>query len=88
MDNQELRDLRERIKFDMRSFASCLGIPHTTLQRYEDSTAQIPPNIERAAMELEEIEKQFDVARLRVYDDYLAKQCPYGIISAPVEEFC
>lgn len=81
MSNQELRKIRQRIKFDMRSFAACLGIPHTTLQRYEDGSAAIPANIERAAQELEQVEREFDVARLSAFDARLVREYPHGIRS-------
>lgn len=61
MDKKELRELRKRIKFDMRSMALCCGIPLSTYARYEDGSAKVPVAIERAALELEQINKQFMV---------------------------
>ena len=61
MTNNELRDLRLRIKFDMRSMALCCGIALSTYSRYEDGTAAVPARIERAALELEQIDKRFNV---------------------------
>jgi len=59
MTNKELRALRLEIKFDMSSFAACLGIPKSTLQRYEDGSAAVPDRIKRAALELLQINKTF-----------------------------
>lgn len=59
MTHNRLKKLRNEIKFDMRSMALCLGIPLSTYQRYEDGTAAIPVRIERAALELEQVNKTF-----------------------------
>ena len=59
MTTEELCNLRHEIKFDIRSFAACLGIPATTYQRYENRTAKVPERIERAALELRQINVTF-----------------------------
>lgn len=61
MDNKELRELRTRIKFDMRSMATCCGVPLSTYARYEDGSAKVPAAVERAALELEQIDRQFNI---------------------------
>ena len=81
MEAQELRDLRHRIKFDMRSTALCLGIPPSTYQRYEDGTARVPDRIERAALALEEFEKECDAKREADGVALLDRQFPGGIPS-------
>ena len=83
MDHKELRRLREDIKFDMGSFAACLGIPKSTLQRYEDASAAVPPHIERAALELAHINATF-MSRYQPgghFDQELNKKYPHGIPS-------
>lgn len=81
MEAQELRDLRHRIRFDMRSTALCLGIPPSTYQRYEDGTARVPEKIAHAALALEEFERECDAAREAETEDLLRKEFPRGIPS-------
>ena len=59
MDKTELRNLRIRIKFGMSDMALCCGCPLSTYARYEDGTAAVPAGIERAALELETINREF-----------------------------
>ncbi len=82
MTKEALRDLRHRIKFDMRSMAECLGIPHTTLQRYEDGSAAVPDHVERAALELERINTEFMAGLPARVDARIPKG---GIMSGTVE---
>jgi len=77
MTNNELRDLRLRIKFDMRSMALCCGVALSTYQRYEDGTAAVPPHIERAALELEAIDKQFNIESKARIEVEVIKQKPF-----------
>lgn len=82
MEAQELRDLRHRIRFDMRSMASCLGLRScSTYQRYEDGTARVPAHIARAALALEEFERECDAARAAETEDLLRREFPGGIPS-------
>ena len=59
MTNLELKALRQRIKFDMRSLAACLELPLSTYQRYEDGSAKVPAAVGRAAIELERRDREF-----------------------------
>lgn len=82
MTSEELRNLRHRIKFDMRSMALCLGFSsHSTYQRYEDGTARVPAHIARAALALEEFERECDAARAAETEDLLRREFPGGIPS-------
>lgn len=78
MNNNELRELRLRIKFDMRSMALCCGVALSTFQRYEDGTAAVPSHIERAALELEQINKQFDIESEARINAEVLKQKPFA----------
>lgn len=60
MTKEELCALRHEIKFDVRSFAACLGVPASTLQRYLDGSAAVPERVERAALELRQINITFN----------------------------
>ena len=83
MTSDELRNLRHRIKFDMRSMASSLGLRScSTYQRYEDGTARVPAHIARAALALEEFERECDAAREAETEDLLRRQYPGGIPTA------
>ena len=82
MTSEELRNIRHRIKFDMRSMASCLGLRScSTYQRYEDGTARVPEKIARAALALEEFERECDAAREAETEDLLRREFPGGIPS-------
>ena len=81
MTSEELRNIRHRIKFDMRSMASCLGLSCSTYQRYEDGTAKVPASVERAALALEAFEKECDAKREAETEDLLRKEFPRGIPS-------
>ena len=82
MTSAELRNIRHRIKFDMRSMALCLGFSsHSTYQRYEDGTAKVPEKIACAALALEAFERECDAAREAETEDLLRKEFPRGIPS-------
>ena len=81
MTSEELRNIRHRIKFDMRSMASCLGLPCSTYQRYEDGTAKVPASVERAALALEAFERECDAKREAETEDLLRREFPGGIPS-------
>ena len=59
MTATDLRNLRQKIGFSMSDIAACLGVPKSTYQRYEDGSSAVPANIERAAMELQQINDEF-----------------------------
>ena len=82
MKSDELRNLRHRIRFDMRSMASCLGLRScSTYQRYEDGTAKVPEKIACAALALEAFERECDAAREAETEDLLRREFPGGIPS-------
>ena len=82
MTSEELRNIRHRIKFDMRSMASSLGLRScSTYQRYEDGTARVPEKIAHAALALEEFERECDAAREADGVALLDRQFPGGIQS-------
>ena len=82
MTSEELRNIRHRIKFDMRSMASSLGLRScSTYQRYEDGTARVPEKIAHAALALEEFERECDAARAADGVALLDRQFPGGIPS-------
>jgi len=81
MKKQELKEIRLKIKFDMDSFATCIGIPKSTYARYEDGSATVPERVERAALELEQINKTFIEGLPGRVDARIAKDFPKGIPS-------
>jgi len=83
MNNQQLRQLRQDINFDMGSMATCCGVPKSTYQRYEDGTAAVPPQVERAALELVQINTTF-MSRYQPggeFDREIDRKYPHGIPS-------
>lgn len=83
MTAQELKNLQQRIKFDAPSMALYLGVSHDQCRKYLCGQTAIPPEVERAALELEHIEKQLDAQRLERYEAFLATQpCFMSEVSA------
>jgi transcriptional regulator with XRE-family HTH domain len=85
MTADNLKELRHNIKFDMRSMATCLGIPLSTYQRYEDGTAAVPDRIERAALELEQINVAFMADLPARVDARIEREYPHGFMSEACE---
>ena len=86
MTKEELRELRHFINFDMRSMSACVGVPLSTYQRYEDGTAAVPERIERAVLELEQINRQF-MSRYDPggeFDQIISREYPHGFMSEVV----
>jgi hypothetical protein len=87
MTNIELQQLQKRIKFDAPSMALCMGIDYEKYRRFYYGHTVIPVNIERAALELEQIQKEFDIVRAKEHCQFLDTHYPRGIMSevAPCE---
>jgi hypothetical protein len=51
----ELKDIQHQIKFDAPSMAACLGVPYHTFRNYIYGENEIPAKVERAALELVQI---------------------------------
>lgn len=81
MTHTDLQQLQKRIKFDCRSMALCMGINYEQYRRYYYGHAVIPASVERAALELEQIQREFDIARDIEYCAFLDQQYPGGILS-------
>ena len=81
MKAQDLKDLQQRIKFDAPSMASCLGVPYHTYRNYLYGENAIPANIERAALDLENINKNFIAGAPARIDERIKREFPYGIMS-------
>jgi hypothetical protein len=81
MTAQELKQLQQRIKFDAPSMAICFGIPYHTYRNYLYGENAIPANIERAALELESINKNFIAEAPGRIDERINREFPYGVPS-------
>lgn len=79
MTAQQLKNIQESVKFDITSFALCIGVPYRTLQNYLLEVSPIPDTVARAALELQHIERELDRQRIEDYDRKLAKKYPQGI---------
>lgn len=81
MTAKDLKDIQDRIKFDGPSMSTVLGVPYEQYRRFIYGAAEIPEKVARAALELEAIEKQFDISRDMEYCRFLEKSYPQGIVS-------
>ena len=81
MTANDLKNVQQRIKFDAPSMAACLGIPYQTYRNYLYGANAIPASVERAALALEEFERECDTAREAETEDLLQRQFPGGIPS-------
>ena len=83
MTAQDLKDLQQRIKFDAPTMSIYLGISYDQCRKYLCGQTAIPSEVERAALELEQMEKVLDAIRLEQYEEFLAKQpCFMSEVSA------
>lgn len=80
MTSQDLQALQERIKFDAVSMSKCMGVPYNTYRNYlyEYVDKHIPAKAERAALELEQIQKTFDIQRDEDYCEFLNEKYSQG----------
>jgi hypothetical protein len=79
MTFQEIQDIQKRIKFDARSMAACLGIDYDQYRHYYYGHIKIPAGVARAAQEIENIEKEFDIKRDADYCQFLQEKFPFGV---------
>jgi transcriptional regulator with XRE-family HTH domain len=82
-----LRELRHEIGFSMADVAACLGIPKSTLQRYEDGSAKPPAAVVRAALELKQINVTFMAELPARVDARATIEYPHGIMSEVTHEW-
>lgn len=59
MNAEQLQNIQKSINFDGPSMAICMGIDYEQYRRYYYGHTAIPDNIERAAMELQQINHKF-----------------------------
>ena len=81
MNHQQLKELRHIIGFSMSDIAVCLGIPKSTYQRYEDGSAGIPADVQRAALELKQINETFMAEAPARIDARIKQEFPHGVSS-------
>ena len=84
MTSDDLKTMQKMIKFDAPSMAAGLGISHDQYRRYYYGHALIPPYIERAAIELVNVNLMFIQERYKPggdFDKLLDVLHPNGIIS-------
>lgn len=75
MDASKIRAFRKELGYSMGDFALCVGVPKSTYQRYEDGTAQVPPAVVRAALELQQVDREF----FSTMGDRIKANLPHGI---------
>lgn len=84
MTHTDLQQIQERIKFDAPAMAACLGVPYDTYRHFYYGHTKIPANVERAALELEQINATFMADRYSpggALDRELNQLYPRGIMS-------
>ena len=81
MTNIDLQNLQYRMKFDAVSMAVTSGIDYEQYRRYYYGKTPIPAHHERALLEAEQVQKEFDVVRCNEAQRVLDQMYPYGIVS-------
>lgn len=82
MTHTDLQQIQQRINFDGPAMALCLGISHDQYRHYFYGHSKIPASIERAALELEQINATFMAERYSpggALDQELKQMYPGGI---------
>lgn len=78
MTAQELKKIETDIKFDAESMAVCLGLTTHCYRKYIYEENPIPERVARAALELVQIQKTFDIQRDLDYCAFLNAKYPQG----------
>lgn len=78
MTFKELQELQAAVKFDCVSMAACLGLDYEQYRRFYYGHTEIPEKVERAAFELKQMQKTFDIQRDEEYCDFLDTKYPQG----------
>lgn len=81
MTHTDLQDIQTHINFDSRSMALCLGIDYEEYRRLYYGHKKITPQVERAAKELEQVNRQFMAEAPARIESRIAKEFPCGIMS-------
>lgn len=76
MTSKELQKLQKKIKFDAESMALCLGLTLHCYRKYLYGENKIPSTVERAALELQQINFALDITRPGRIDAAIAKEFP------------
>ena len=74
MTKMEIKEIRELIKFDMRSLSLCVGIPLSTYQRYENGTAAIPEQLADKILEIRAINLTFTAGMAARIDERIDRE--------------
>lgn len=85
MTHTDLKAIQESLKFDAKTMSILLGIDYEQYRRYLDGAAAITETVARAAQELVNIEREFDIARDAEYCKFLDQHYPQGVISEVID---
>lgn len=85
MTHTDLKAIQESLKFDAKTMSILLGIDYEQYRRYLYGTAAITETVARAAQELVNIEREFDIARDAEYCKFLDQHYPQGVISEVID---
>ena len=79
MTREELRSIRRDMHYSMADFGVLLGIPKTTLQRYEDGSAAIPDELAQKVVVAQRKDRDF-MESVRVETrEWVNRMFPHGI---------
>ena len=82
MTGEELRTIREAMHYSMADFGILLGgIPKSTLQRYEEGTAAIKPELAEKVLLEQARDAEFMERTRQDTRDWCDKHFPHGIPS-------
>lgn len=85
MTHTQLKQIQQNIKFDAPSMALCLGIPYHTYRNYIYGANAIPESVERAALELEQINIQFSATMQERVAARIDREFPHGFASEIID---
>jgi hypothetical protein len=79
--SQELRQIREAVKFDLPSMAAVLGLPYTTYRNYEYGHRPVPDDVIAAARQFQKDDRTVMRDIRRMIEKNIDRQYPQGIPS-------
>lgn len=81
MNKDRFRNLRQEMHYSMADLSVLIGVPKTTLQRYEDGSAKVPVSVAVKLIEAHRRDKSWMKQLLRKIDKDVRQRFPAGIIS-------
>ena len=86
-NGKKLREIRESVNYDLRSFAKCIGIPERTLQDYEYGKRKTPVEVVNAALSFRARDRKLTASIIKRAKKEIDRQFPNGILSEVDSDF-